>query len=171
MASLLLSLPAMPTSMTTGNIKHCQKYRIRVGHFVSEAGSKSSGFSLPLFGNRVFRYYQLEFAAYFFSKGRSPFFIRRAILPVIGQDQRTPRLCTKRLRAHRRQEYFSLKGAKAQRRKENLRKRGSALRLCAFAREISSARNTFCAKRDPEERVIVQSSSFGLRSLLPGATS
>jgi len=27
-------------------------------------------------------------------------------------------------------------GAKAQRRKENLRKRGSALRLCAFAREI-----------------------------------
>jgi len=36
--------------------------------------------------------------------------------------------------------------AKAQRRKENLRKRGSALRLCAFAREIPSAKNTFCAK-------------------------
>jgi hypothetical protein len=36
--------------------------------------------------------------------------------------------------------------AKAQRRKENLRKRGSALRLCAFAREISSAKNAFCAK-------------------------
>src|SRR6185369_11570552 len=34
--------------------------------------------------------------------------------------------------------------AKAQRRKENLSKRGSALRLCAFAREISSAKNTFC---------------------------
>jgi len=33
--------------------------------------------------------------------------------------------------------------AKAQRRKENLRKRGSALRLCAFAREISSAKTLF----------------------------
>jgi len=36
--------------------------------------------------------------------------------------------------------------------KENLRKRGSALRLCAFAREISSARNTldaFYFRADP----------------------
>jgi len=33
--------------------------------------------------------------------------------------------------------------AKAQRRKENLSKRGSALRLCAFAREISSAKTLF----------------------------
>jgi len=39
--------------------------------------------------------------------------------------------------------YFSRKGAKTQ---KNLRKRGSALRLCAFAREMSSAKNTFCAK-------------------------
>ena len=36
----------------------------------------------------------------------------------------------------------------AQRRKDAKKppKRGSALRLCAFAREISSAKNTFCAK-------------------------
>src|SRR6185369_17926800 len=33
-------------------------------------------------------------------------------------------------------EYLSRKDAKAQRRKENLQQRGSALRLCAFARDI-----------------------------------
>jgi hypothetical protein len=36
--------------------------------------------------------------------------------------------------------------AKAQRRKENPAKRGSALRLCASAREIFSRMKHFCAK-------------------------
>jgi len=74
--------------MTTGNIKHCQKYRIRVGHFVSEAGSKSSGFSLPLLGKSSFRYYQLRFGGYSWVKA---FPLERWV-----------------------KKYFSRKGAKAQ---------------------------------------------------------
>src|SRR6185369_7375930 len=74
---------------------------------------------------------------------------RRLNLATARGQHTRPRLTVLGFDLESSRRYFShskQSPAKAQRRKENLRKRGSALRLCAFAREISSAKNTFCAK-------------------------